>query len=124
MKQTYPYLKCVGFKQIDLKRITIILGQNAYELIPPLEYKNGGENKPWAVNLPLGWTINGPVPVNELRLRAACHVSNEDDVKLAEVVKKWWDMESYGKLVVADKRTKEHKLASDILNSTIKFIGD
>ena len=29
MKQTYPYLKCVGFKQIDLKKVAIILGQNA-----------------------------------------------------------------------------------------------
>ena len=37
MKQTYPYLKCVGSKQIDLKKVTIILGQNAYELILPLE---------------------------------------------------------------------------------------
>ena len=74
--------------------------------------------------MPLGWTISGPVPVSELRLSAACHVSNEDDVKLAEVVKNWWDIESYGTLVVADKRTKEDKLASEILNSTIKFIGD
>ena len=62
MKETYPYLKCVGFKQIDLKKVPIILGQNAYELIRPLEYKNGGENKPWAVRWPLGWTISGPVP--------------------------------------------------------------
>ena len=124
MKETYPYLKCVGFKQIDLKKVPIILGQNAYELIRPLEYKNGGENKPWAVRLPLGWTISGPVPVNELRLSAACHVANEDDLQLAEVVKKWWDMESYGTLMVADKRTKEDKLASEILNSTIKFNGD
>ena len=33
-------------------------------------------------------------------------------------------MESYGTLMVADKRTKEDKLASEILNSTIKFNGD
>ena len=62
--------------------------------------------------------------VNELRLSAACHVANADDLQLAEVVKKWWDMESYGTLMVADKRTKEDKLASEILNSTIKFNGD
>ena len=53
MKHKYPYLKCVNFKEIDLKKVNIILGQNAYELIRPLEYKNGGVNKPWAVKLPL-----------------------------------------------------------------------
>ena len=46
MKQNYMYLKCVGFKEIKFKKVTIILGQNAYELIQPLEYKSGGENKP------------------------------------------------------------------------------
>ena len=124
MKEKYPYLKCVGFKQIDLKKVTIILGQNAYELIRPIEYKNGGENKPWAIKLPLGWTVSGPVPINQLKLSAACHVANDDDMKLAEVVKKWWDMESYGTLKVADKRTKEDKLATEILISTIKFNGE
>ena len=87
--------------------MNIILGQNAYELIRPLEYKNGGVIKPWAVKLPLGWTVSGPVPVSELRFSAACHIANDDDVKLAEVVKKWWDMESYGTSMVADKRMKE-----------------
>ena len=98
MKQKSPYLKCVGFKEIDLKKVTIILGQNAYELIRPLEYKSGGENKPWAVKLPL----------SEFRLSgAACHVANKDEVKLAEIVKKWWDMESYGTSIVADKRRRK-----------------
>ena len=124
MKEKYPYLKCVGFKQIDLKKVAIILGQNAYELIRPVEYKNGGENKPWAIKLPLGWTVSGPVPINQLKLSAACHVANDNDMKLAEVFKKWWDMESYGTLKVADKRTEEDKLATEVLNSTIKINGE
>ena len=59
MTQKYPYLKYVGFKEIDLKKVIIILGQNAYQLIRPMEYKSGGENKQWAVKLPLGWTVSG-----------------------------------------------------------------
>ena len=35
-----------------------------------------------------------------------------------------WDMDSYGTSVVADKRTKEDKLANEILNSTIQFNGE
>ena len=33
-------------------------------------------------------------------------------------------MESYDTLMVAEKRTKEDKLASEILNATIKFNGE
>ena len=65
-----------------------------------------------------------PVPIIELRFSAACHLSNEDDMKLAEVVKKWWDMESYGTAMVADKRSKEDTLASEILQSTVSFNGE
>ena len=43
MLQKYPYLKCVRLKEIDLKKVTIILSQNALELIRPLEYMSGGE---------------------------------------------------------------------------------
>ena len=52
MLEEFPYLKCVGFKQIDLKDVMIILGQNTNELIRPFDYKNGGQNKPWAITLP------------------------------------------------------------------------
>ena len=80
MKLKYPYLNCVAFNEIDLK-VTIILGQNAYELIRPLEYKSGGENKPWAVKLPLSWTVSGTLPVKEIHSRvAACHDANKDDI--------------------------------------------
>ena len=64
-KQNYPYLKRFGFKQSDLKKVTVILRQNAYELFRRLEYKTGGKNEPWAVTLPLGWTLNGPVPTSD-----------------------------------------------------------
>ena len=124
MKQKYHYLKCVGFKQIDLKKDIINLVQNAYEQIQTVNYIIGGENKPWAVKLPLRRTFSDPVPVNELRLSAASHISNNDDVKLAKVVKKCWDIESYGTLRVADKRRKEDNLAYAILHSTINFNGD
>ena len=104
----------MGFTEIDLKKVTIIFGRNAYQLIRPLEYKSGEENKPWAVKLPLGRTVSGPLPVSVIRLSgAACHVANEDDIKLAKVVKKWRDMESYGSWMVAEKMRREDKLATE-----------
>ena len=43
---------------------------------------------------------------------------------MAEVDKKWWYLESYGTLIVADQRSKEDKLADKILNSKVKFNGE
>ena len=69
-----------GFNEIHLK-VTIILGPNAFELIRPLGYKSGGENKPWAVKLPLSWTVSGTLPVKEIRSSgAACHDAIKDDI--------------------------------------------
>ena len=82
-------------------------------------------NKPWAVKLQLGWTVSGPLPVSEIRLSGAtCHVANEDGIGLAEVVKKWWDMESYRISMAYDNGSREEKLATEILNSTVKYNGD
>ena len=85
----------MAFKEIDLKKVKVFLGQNAYELIRPLEYKNSGRSKPWAVKLPLGWTFSGPLLKRDLKVcKASCQVTNLEDLELAEVVKKWWDMNS------------------------------
>ena len=107
-----------------MKDVKVILGENAYELIRPLEHKSGGADKPWAVRLPLGWTVGDPVLIGDLRSGSAtCHVASQADVELAEVVKKWWHMESYGTLMVADKRSSEDKMATETLQSTTKFNG-
>ena len=37
LREKYPYLKCVGFHQIDLKKVMIILILNAYELVRPVK---------------------------------------------------------------------------------------
>ena len=62
LSKRYPYLSCIRLKKIDLKDVKVILGQDAYSLIRPLEYKYCGINSPWAVKVPLGWTLSGPLP--------------------------------------------------------------
>ena len=85
LKAQDPYLRCVGFKSIDLKDVNVILGQNAYELICSLEYNSGGAKKPWAVWLQLGWTVSGPVPISDLRSGGfTCLAASQADVELAE----------------------------------------
>ena len=52
---------------------------------------------------------------------ASCQIANPEISELAEVVKKWWDMESYGTLIFADQRTHEDKIADNHWNSTVNF---
>ena len=77
---------------VDVK---VILGQDAYHLIRPLEYKSGDRNEPWAVKTSLGWTVSGALPKAETNcLAATCNLSVSLD-PLADQMKKWWDMETY-----------------------------
>ena len=61
----YPHLSCITLKRIGLKDVKVILGQDAYSLIRPLEYKYCGKNSPGAVKVPLGWTLSGPLTNSE-----------------------------------------------------------
>ena len=125
MKKSYPYFSCVAFKEIDLKKVKVISGQKAYELIRTLEYKISGRNKPLAVKLPLGCTVSGPLLKRDPKMcDASCQLASPEDLELAEIVKNWWDMESYGILIVADQRSKKDKIVDKILNSTVKFNGE
>ena len=43
---------------------------------------------------------------------------------MVEVVRKWWDMESYGSSIVVDQRNKGDKIGVKILNSPVMFNGE
>ena len=55
---------------------------------------------------------------------AACHIAKEDDIKFAEDVKRWWDVESNGTSMVANKKIREDKPATEIVFLAVKFNGD
>ena len=46
LNKRYPNLSCIRLRKNDLKDIKVILGQDAYSLIRPLEYKYCGNNSP------------------------------------------------------------------------------
>ena len=62
MKEKYTYLKNLPDIKVSMKDVKVILGQDAYHLIRPLEYKSGDRNVPWAVKTSLGWTVSGALP--------------------------------------------------------------
>ena len=123
MKQKYLYVKCVGFKEFDFINVTIILGQNAINLIRLLDYKSAEEEKPREFKLLLGWKVPGPLPAKFLVMLVVHLVMLQMNVKKSsrschEVV------ELYGISITAVKRSREDKLATEILSSTVHFHGE
>ena len=48
----YAYLTDVTDVKISMADTKVILGQDAYHVIRPLEYKSGDRNEPWRANPP------------------------------------------------------------------------
>ena len=60
----------------------IILGQVAYEIQRPLDYKIGTRSEPFVVLTELGWVVCGPMTGK--KNQSVCHFASTEDVKVAE----------------------------------------
>ena len=109
---------CIKLKKIDLEDVKVVFGQDAYSLIRPLEYKRCGNNSPWALKVPLGWTLSGPLPNSERTELSFLSSDSQENQELTEIVRKWWEMESYGTTVLINSRTFEDKKSFEILKKT------
>ena len=96
----------------------MILGQDVFHAIKPLEYFQGrNQNTAFAVRVPIGWVLSGPLP-SPIGVRATTFKCNFEDVALADQVKKWYELEPYGTIKQADPRFSADKHAQKILDST------
>ena len=63
MQETYPHLAVLDPVRYSYGDIEMILGQDVYHAIHPLEYFSADKNcSPFAVHLPIGWVLSGPFP--------------------------------------------------------------
>ena len=67
--------------------VGIILGQDAYEIQRPIDYKIGTQSEPFAVLTELGWIVSGPVTGRGRQ--NVCHFAFTEDVKVAENIQTW-----------------------------------
>ena len=123
-KKRFAHLKPLPSITFTLSDVKLILGQDCYPLIRPLEYQWESYKLPWAVRIPLGWTISGPLPSAEKHscTQIVCN-ANAGDVELAQQIHKWWDMESYSTKCSVKSRSKADQRAEDVLKKTTKFNG-
>ena len=101
--------------------VGIILVQDAYELQLPLDYKIGTRSEPFAVLTELGWVVSSPMTGK--RKLNACHFAFTEDVKLAENIQTWWDIETYTSKINVVSQSKKELQARKMLKSTTKFTG-
>ena len=121
LKNNFRHLNVLTNRTFNLMEVGIILGQDAYEIQRPLDYKIGTRSKPFAVLTELGWVVSGPMKGR--KSQNVCHFASTYDVKLAENIQSWWDIETYAsKINVASQSKKEQ--AQKFLESTTKFTGE
>ena len=76
MQETYPHLAVLDPVRYSYGEIEMILGQDVYHAIRPLEYFSADEKySPFAVRLPIGWVLSGPLPSSS-SLVSTCFKAN------------------------------------------------
>ena len=102
----------------------MILGQDVYHAIRPLEYFAADEkSSPFTVRLPIGWVLSGPLPSSSGLVSTCFNANMEQDFELASQVKSWYDMESNGALKQVDPRSSSDASAHEIFENTTVHNG-
>ena len=126
LKQQYPHLEPVALSKYTYGDVEMILGQDVFHSIRPLEYfESDRKNTPIAVRLPLGWVLSGPLP-STTGLVSTCFkavTQSEADSKLADQLRSWYEMESFAAMKQIDPRSADDARASKILQETTYHDG-
>ena len=88
LQETYPHLAVLELITYCYGNLEMILGQDVYHAIRPLEYFAADEMCwPFAVRLPLGWVLSGPLPSSSGLVSTCFKANMEQDFELASQVK-------------------------------------
>ena len=93
LKNNFGHLNVLTNRTFNLMEVGIILGQDAYEFQRPLDYKIGTRSEPFAVLTELEWVVSGPMTGK--KSQNLCNFASSEDVKVAENIQSWWDIETY-----------------------------
>ena len=119
MQETYPHLAVPDPVKYSYGNMEMILGQNVYHAICPLEYFAADEKcSPFAVRLPIGWVLSGPLPSSSSLVSTCFKANVEQSYELGCQVKSWYDMESYGAYKQVDSRSTVDARAQEIIEAT------
>ena len=119
MQETYPHLAVLEPVKYSYGNIEMILGKDVHHAVHPLEYFAVEEKcSPFAVRLPIGWVLSGPLPSRSSSVSTCFKAIVEEDYELACQFKSWYEMESYGAYKQVDQRSAADARAQEILEIT------
>ena len=95
----------------------IVIGQDFYYAIRPVEYHLEEDYiSPFAVRLPIGWVLSGPLPPS-FKSKSSLFMCVVEDMSLANQIKTWYELESYGAFKQVDARSTADKRALSVLKN-------
>ena len=99
LKQEYPHVEPIKFSKYGYVDVEKIVGQDAFDLISPLDYfEDELQDTPVVVRLPLGWVLSVLLLDSTSGLLSKCFkafVQTDDDSELADQLSKCTALESY-----------------------------
>ena len=116
----------IALKKYTCGDVETIGGRDKFHSTHPLEYFETDQQKtPIAIRLPFSWKMSGPLPsTSGLFLTGFKAVTQrETDSKLAEQIRNWYDIESYGAYKEVDPRSTANARAQKILQETTYHVG-
>ena len=107
LKNNFRHLNVLTNRTFNLMEVGIILGQDAYEFQRPLDYEFLTRSEPFAVLTELGCVVSGPMTGK--KSQKVCHFASTEDVKVAENIQSWWDIETYASKVNVVSQSKKEQ---------------
>ena len=96
LQNKYPQLAAIKPTPYTYKDVEVIIGQDYYHAVRPVEFILGDDkNSPYSVRLPIGWVLSGPLPPSG-NSTSSCFKCVVEDSSLADQIKSWYELESYG----------------------------
>ena len=124
LQETYPYSSVLEPVRYSYLNIEMILGQDVYHAIRPIEYfENEPKCAPVAVRLPIGWVLSGPLPSSSNFVSSCFKAIIEPEQDLVEQLRTWYELQSYGALKEFNPRSSADRRAVEILEKTTTHDG-
>ena len=119
MQETYPHLAVLYPVRYSYGDMEIVIGQDVYHAICPLEYFSADEKRSlFGVRMPIVWDLSGPLP-SRSSLVSKCFKDNiEQEYELACHLRSWYDMGLYGACKQVDPRSAADARAYKIFETT------
>ena len=118
----YLHLQDLKFPEVDVKRVSIMLGSNVPNARRPREVRASAEkNSPYGYRYSLGWNIAGPLTGKKRRETAVNFISIGHQAD--DLIERFWKIADYGTTKPGGKPLSvEDKRALQITKDTTTFV--